>query len=281
MLFVVKHATEYSYSRPVFLEPHVFRLRPRSDGTQQLIRFKIQIEPQPAGMTECTDLGGNATLYAWFADTTETMRVSTTFKIATLRSNPFDYIVTYPSAETLPVEYADEIKPVLAAYRLASGLPESVRRFAATIAAEADRKTSSFLAVLARRIFDTCKYIIREEGDPQPAEITLSSGRGSCRDLAVLFIEACRSQGIASRFVSGYHKGGPRRGKRYLHAWAEVYLPGGGWRGYDPSHGLAVSDQHIVLAVGYVPALATPVTGRFRGAEVSARMRADIAIRTG
>jgi transglutaminase-like putative cysteine protease len=280
MLFVVKHTTEYSYSRPVFLEPHVFRLRPRSDGTQELIRFKMQIEPQPTGTTECTDLAGNASLYAWFAGTTERLRVLTTFKVATLRRNPFDYIVTYPFAETLPVEYADEIKPVLSPYRSDSQAPENVGRFAALLAAEADRQTTSFLTVLTRRICDTCEYIIREEGDPQPAEMTLSSRRGSCRDLAVLFIEACRSQGIAARFVSGYHKGGPRPGKRYLHAWAEVYLPGGGWRGYDPSQGLAVSDQHVALAVGYVPALAAPMAGSFRGAGVSARMRAEIAMRT-
>jgi transglutaminase-like putative cysteine protease len=279
MLFAVKHATLYSYSRPIFLDPQIFRLRPRSDGTQRLICFTIQIEPQPAGMTECADLAGNATLHAWFTGTTDRLRVSTAFEIETLRSHPFDYIITDPRAETLPVEYSQDIRLVLAPYRAASSIHESVCRFAAAIAKETNGSTSSFLVTLARRLFDSCNYVVREEGAPQPAAVTLASRRGSCRDLAVMFIEACRSQGIAARFVSGYHAGQPSGEKLYLHAWAEVYLPGGGWRGYDPAHGLAVSDQHIVLAAGYSPALAAPVTGFFRGTGVSTNMRADISIR--
>ncbi len=102
---------------------------------------------------------------------------------------------------------------------------------------------------------------------------------GSCRDLAVLFIETCRSVGIAARFVSGYHTVQPWQGARQLHAWAEIFLPGAGWRGYDPSQGLAVADQHIAIAAGATPQLAAPVTGSFRGNGVQSSFTAEIEIR--
>ena len=94
---------------------------------------------------------------------------------------------------------------------------------------------------------------------------TFASKRGACRDLAVLFMDACRSLGIASRFVSGYIHEPGRIGTSELHAWAEVYLPGGGWRGYDPSRGIAVSDQHIPVATGPEPQWAAATEGFFIG----------------
>lgn len=91
-------------------------------------------------------------------------------------------------------------------------------------------------------------------------------------------MDACRAVGLGARFVSGYQEGDPEQERRDLHAWAEVYLPGGGWRGYDPTHGLAVADRHVALAAGMRPALAAPITGTFRGTGASSRMQTDIKI---
>ena len=107
---------------------------------------------------------------------------------------------------------------------------------------------------------------------------TLRCGTGSCRDLTVLFMEVCRSQGLAARFVSGYQAGDPGQQDRELHAWPEVYLPGGGWRGFDPTLGLAVTDQHIAVACSWHPAGAAPVVGTIRGTAAQAAMSFDIQL---
>jgi transglutaminase-like putative cysteine protease len=93
---------------------------------------------------------------------------------------------------------------------------------------------------------------------------------GSCRDLAVVFCAMCRSMGLAARFVSGYQSEAVVQPRAHMHAWAEVYLPGGGWRGYDPSQGLAVSTSHVAVAAAADPRMAAPVSGSYRGAARSA-----------
>jgi transglutaminase-like putative cysteine protease len=140
-----------------------------------------------------------------------------------------------------------------------------VKQYAQTIAAGAQWNTLSFLSALTRHIFDTCHQVVRPDGAPWPAEQTLHLLEGSCRDLAVLFCDACRQMGIASRFVSGYECASASRTDSYMHAWAEVYLPGIGWRGYDPARGLAVSNRHVAVAAGFDPDLASPVAGWYSG----------------
>ncbi len=279
MLFKATHVTEYSYSRPVFIEPHVIRLCPRSDGVQRLRKFRITIDPAPAGLTECLDIEGNATTEAWFSHETVKFRIATEFLVETFRSNPFDFLLSEGSAETLPLEYSSQDARLLDPYRDAFAQDSSVREFAKGIANGCGRKTLPFLDELNRRLYQEIDCVIRETGDPAAPELTLSQRRGSCRDLAVLFVAACRSQGIAARFVSGYQEGDPAQDIRYLHAWAEVYLPGAGWRGYDPTHGLAVGIGHIALAASYAPERAAPVSGNFRGTGALTRMVSRIEIR--
>lgn len=278
MLFQVTHVTEYSYSRPVFLEPHVIRLRPRSDGTQQLRNFHMTINPPPDGMTECLDIEGNATVQAWFSNSTESLRIATEFLLETCRTNPFDFIFAETSAENLPVKYSAQAARLLEPYRDAVGTDTTLIEFAEDIARECGGKTLACLDLLTRRIYQDFECIIRETGEPAPPQLTLGARRGSCRDLAVVFIAACRTQGLAARFVSGYQEGDPDQPTRYLHAWAEVYLPGAGWRGYDPTHGLSVTAGHIALAASSVPELAAPVSGTFRGTGALATMQARIEI---
>ena len=279
MHYQVTHRTAYAYSSKVFLEPHVVRLRPRCDGTQRLVRFDLRVKPKLTGLTECSDLEGNATAQVWFEDQTDTLEIVTSFEVETLRTNPFDYVLPEVPVHTLPMIYTRELQSPLALYCSTSGLHETVIQFARTVAQEVDERTVPFLTQLSRRIYDACECVVREEGEAQLSEVTLAAKEGSCRDLAVLFISACRAQGIAARFVSGYQEGVADQEKRELHAWAEVYLPGGGWRGYDPTHGLAVADRHIVLAAGLTPLLAAPITGSFRGTGATAKMAADIEIK--
>ena len=127
-----------------------------------------------------------------------------------------------------------------------------------------------FLMELAGRICRGLRPIARAEGPPLAAGETLSAGEGACRDFAVLFCSACRSVGLAARFVSGYELEAARDpGRASMHAWAEVYLPGGGWRGFDPSQGLAVGLSHVAVAAARDPEMATPIAGSYRGSEAS------------
>jgi len=278
VLFDITHTTTYQFSRPVYLEPHTLRLRPRCDASQRLHDFQFLIEPQPAGLSEYLDPEGNCVAHAWFVGLRDSLSVTARSRVETLRGNPFDYILGDPSVDRLPMAYSSELDPLLALYRLREDADASVASFAASVADEVDKRPLPFLAALNRRIFQMCQVMTREEGVPLPPRVTLAERGGACRDLAVLCVDACRALGFGARFVSGYQQGDPDTEKRDLHAWAEVYVPGGGWRGYDPTHGLSVADGHVAVAAGMRPEQAAPITGTFRGTGVSSRMQADIRI---
>lgn len=281
MLFEVTHVTTYRYSRPVFLEPHTLRFHPRSDGQQRVNRFELSVDPRPEVMTECLDCEGNVVTEVWFGNLTDAFEVTVTFEVETLRRDPFDYLLS-PAAEKLPVQYPNEDGPSLIPYLTNASIDGSVAEFAQSVAQQTKGQTVPFLFLLTKQIHDVCRNVIRLDGDPLPAGDTLTARQGSCRDLTVLFMDACRTQGIADRFVSGYQEGVSGLSERDLHAWAEVYLPGGGWRSYDPTLGLAVSDRHIAVAASRTSHGAAPITGTFRGTEATTQMasRIELAVAT-
>ncbi len=279
MLFDIVHTTTYRFSRSVYLEPHVFRLRPRCDAAQRLQYFEFLIDPKSAGLSEYLDLEGNCVARAWFTGVGDSLSVTARSGVETLRENPFDYIFGEPAADRLPMAYASELDLLLAPYRLREDADASVAGFAASVADEADGRPLSVLAALNRRIFQMCQVMPRDEGAPLLPRVTLAERRGACRDLAVLFVDVCRALGFAARFVSGYQLGDPSKETQDLHAWAEVYIPGGGWRGYDPTNGLSVADRHVAVAAGMRPEQAAPITGTFRGTGVASQMQANIRIR--
>lgn len=278
MRFQVIHTTRYLYDRPVVLEPHTLRLRPRSDPFQQLHYFSASFKPQPAGVSDSIDLDGNAITIAWFDGFSDGLRITSRCTVDTLCTNPFNFIVTEPTALRLPARYPAALQPQLAAYLQIDPQSGTVERFARDVLSDAGGETIRFLPLLCQRIQETCTSDIREDGMPHPAAVTLERRAGACRDTAVLFMEACRRVGLAARFVSGYHEAKPAIGPRQLHAWAEVYLPGGGWRGFDPSSGLAVADRHVALAAGACPSGAAAVTGTIRGTGACGSLYAEVQL---
>ncbi|WP_227498706.1 transglutaminase family protein [Synechococcus sp. PCC 7336] len=143
-----------------------------------------------------------------------------------------------------------------------SPMPDaSVLELARDLVHEAREDVLSFLASINQKIYANCDYITRETGQPWPAGLTWKKKQGSCRDFAVLFMDICRAAGLATRFISGYQEGDLDLDDGDLHAWVEVYLPGAGWRGYDPTHGLAVCDRHIAVAASALPKYTAPVSG--------------------
>jgi len=277
MKITVEHSTVYRYDFPVYLEPHIFRLRPRTNSAQRPLTFDIQITPTPAGTTECMDQDGNLAINAWFNAPTRELSVVSRFTVEMLRENPFDYVLTGPSLN-LPLWYVEPLCTALTPYRNDTHVAEAVKQYAKAAAADAQWNALSFLLALTGQIYRTFRQVTRPNGPPWPSDRTLSSMEGSCRDLAVLFCDVCRVMGIAARFVSGYECASANNRESYMHAWAEVYLPVVGWRGYDPSRGLAVSNRHVAVAAGFDYDLASPVAGWYSGGSRS-QMEASLSLR--
>jgi transglutaminase-like putative cysteine protease len=154
-----------------------------------------------------------------------------------------------------------------------------VRGFAAELAARSGGEALVFLDELNRDLFSRTERKIRDAGYAQDPEETLTLARGACRDLALLFMTAARSLGLPARFVSGYQaQAETPDGKRYLHAWPEVFLPGAGWRGNDPTHGCAVSEGHVALCSGPDQRSTMPVEGGFFGDGISSTLTFNVDI---
>jgi transglutaminase-like putative cysteine protease len=281
MLYHIVHNTTYTYQQAVSLRPHIIRLIPRSDAGQKVHNLSLKIDPEPTGLCYTNDLEGNVVLQTWFNESTNFLHIQVSSQVETLRKNPFDYLLE-PYALNLPIDYSSSLLTQLSPY-LQRQYPGNIDPVATQLAQEilvtTSHQTTTFLNKLNQQIYETCQYFVRETGDALPAGITWKQKSGSCRDFAVLFIEVCRAVGLAARFVSGYQEGDPDQIERDLHAWVEVYLPGAGWRGYDPTHGLAVSDRHIPLVASAFPNYTAPISGSFSPSGTPFSMTPKISIK--
>lgn len=282
MRYQISHTITYRYSQPVTLHPHVVRLRPRSDGWQTLQSFSLLVTPSPIQQSQILDLEGNAILKLWFKPEQATSLVLQALsQVETHCTDPFNYLLE-DWALQLPIDYPASLLAQLHPYlgHQPGRLPVDpvAIQLAQEICLRVHGNTSQFLTELNQQIYQTCKYVTRETGDPLPPGITWTKQTGSCRDLSVLLIEVCRAIGLAARFVSGYQEGDLDNPERHLHAWAEVYLPGAGWRGFDPTHGLVVSDRNIALVASAFPAYTTPNPGSFTPAGIPWNMDYQLMI---
>jgi transglutaminase-like putative cysteine protease len=259
-----RHVTRYRYSQPVWCEPLTVRLRPRNDFRQRLLSFGLEVDPPPAGINETMDLEGNTAATVWFSEAAETLALTTAFEAVTEDVNPFQFVL-HPSATRLPLTPTAEEHPHFALYASQREHSPEVVKTAHDLARQANLDTLEFLCSLNEWIHARHEKILRPDGAAWAPEQTMREGRGACRDLAVLFMAVCRVFNIPSRFVSGYGLTFEESKDHELHAWAEVYLPGAGWRAFDPSLGLAITERHLSVAVGVTPELAAPVSGTFRG----------------
>lgn len=251
------------------------RLRPRADCCQMLHRFNLGFNTSPSGKTDLVDLDGNSTSYIWFDEPCSDFCITATSCVETLRENPFDYILGDPGFFELPAHSSNH-QVSLTPFLHRDDPSSEVDLFANGIASEVNHDTVSFLGVLCSRIHEITERIHRTEGHPFSPEEVLVNKKGACRDVTVLFMDACRSLGLPARFTSGYFYGDEEFSNRQLHAWAEVYLPGGGWRGFDPTIGLAVSNQHVAIASGPTSLSTAPSSGSFRGTGAESSLEFNI-----
>ena len=285
MRYRITHTTHYRYSNSVQLRPHILRLCPRSDGAQWLQKFEVSLSPDPIQQRYFLDENGTTCLHIAFDSPLDSWQVQTVSEVKTTRNNPFDYLME-PWAVQLPVDYPSSLALQLRPYwelppggGLDDAIAPEVIDFAHALMAEVDGNTGYFLTQLAQLIPQKCTYQQRLTGMPQPAAVTLNKQSGTCRDFTVLFMAVCRAVGLAARFVSGYQEGDLEQNAHDLHAWAEVYVPGGGWRGFDPTLGLAVSDRHVAIAAAVNPKQAAPVSGALQpGQQVETSLESDICL---
>ena len=275
MRFSVSHETHYRYSSPVALAAHVLRLTPRA-GNATLLTHSLIIDPLPSARQDLMDRYGNLITRVEFAGFTDHLRVESHFDVET-RATSVPDVAALP-----PLPWPSGANDAMADYMPPVNIDESVRAFAAGLASDSGWEATTFLERLNQTLFTRMDRHIRPEGAAQSPAHTLATGKGACRDLTVLFMTACRSLGIAARFVSGYqaHADTPD-GRRHLHAWAEVFLPGAGWLGFDPMHGLPVTDGHVALCAAPDQAATMPLEGGYYGDAVTSTLDYGVRIETG
>ncbi|MDZ4659615.1 MAG: transglutaminase family protein [Bythopirellula sp.] len=276
MLLQIRHITTYHYDKAVYCEPLTIRLRPRDDWFHRLENFRLRVQPEPAGITQYTDLHGNDVTRCWFKGFTAKLTVTTECVVETLLHNPFSFLLA-PEAVNLPLRHCEKFNPLWNYYAEPSTDSDSLRQLASETLLESGGETLTFLTQLTGRIYRECETVVRPEGAAFDPETTWRERRGACRDQAILFNEVCRLAGLPARFVSGYGYSDQRE-ERHLHAWSEVYLPGAGWRGFDPTIGLAVSDRHVAVATSRDPADAAPTSGTYRGNGVDSRLETQVIL---
>jgi len=280
MFLRIIHLTRYEYSQRVTFAPHAVYLRPRETPRQLLHRFELTLSPMTSSRVATTDAEGNSLEWIYFAGETESnvLEFRSESIVETRDINPFDFYLR-PSATVFPFQYNDPERYVLTPCLTppVGSDQDELRSWLAAHLPKPPEETVPYLTALNLAVHDALAYRVRfEPGIQTPAE-TLSLGSGSCRDYAVLFIALCRLQGLAARFVSGYlfeppTSEIPNPVPPEMHAWAEVYLPGAGWRGIDPSRGIFCDDRWVQIAHSAIAESVNPVHGTFFGAGVRATL---------
>jgi uncharacterized protein (DUF2126 family) len=274
----LNHVTHYRYDRPVTLGPQVVRLRPAPHCRTRILSYSLKVTPSKHFVNWQQDPESNYLARLVFPERTTELRIEVDLVAEMAVLNPFDFFLE-PYAENFPFEYQGAEKRDLAPYLVMFRGEPLFRKYLAAIP-RGSRRTIDFLVELNLALSRDIRYLIRMEPGVQTPEQTLHNASGSCRDSAWLLVQLLRHLGLAARFVSGYliqltpdmksldGPSGPEKDFTDLHAWCEVYLPGAGWIGLDPTSGLLAGEGHIPLACTPEPVAAAPVTGAVEKAEV-------------
>lgn len=275
----IEHVTAYHFERPVQLLPHRLMLRPRENHDVRITSSLLNISPSARVRWQRDTLDNSIAIASFDAPATE-LRIESKVQLEHYDERPLDFCVAeealfHPFA--YPPEDVATLRPFLEPTWPADRQP--VSRWLARHSIGAGRsETFVLLDSLNRYIAREFAYQTRHEPGVQSPAVTLARGLGSCRDLAALFLEACRCLGLAARFVSGYHTSYEGEGAGSTHAWAEVYLPGPGWKGFDPSSGLVTGCDHIAVGVAHHPESLPPVSGSYLAPDAS-RPKMDVTVR--
>lgn len=272
----IRHLTRYAYRNPVGLGEHRMMLRPRESYDQRLISYDLAIGPAPARLRSVQDLFGNCVTIAAFAGATRELTFESRVRLEHTPLPAFaghdGEVEAYCGA--MPFAYApDDLPDLQSSLQRQYPDPEGrIDAWARRFVRPAGRTSlMSLLSDMTQAIYADFRYGSRLQGPAQDPATTLRLNRGSCRDFAVLMMEAVRSLGLAARFVSGYIYSPYRSADRgrigggHTHAWVRVYLPACGWVEFDPTNGLVAGRNLIRVCVARTPEQAVPVAGGFIG----------------
>lgn len=286
----ITHKTSYEYDRRIHLSPQVIRLRPAPHCRTPVESYSIRVEPEGHFLNWLQDPFGNFEARVVFPEKVNHFSVTVDLSCDMTVINPFDFFID-EYAEKLPFQYEDSLKDELSPYfKVSDSSPqlEDWMKLRVPEVFSQDTGTIDFLVELNRRVYEDIGYIIRMEPGVQSCETTLDSKKGSCRDSAFLLVQILRKLGYAARFVSGYliqlkadqketeGPSGPEQDFTDLHAWTEVFLPGAGWVGLDPTSGLFAGEGHIPLAATPEPGGAAPITGLADPCEVKFQFHMEV-----
>ncbi|MFZ9440304.1 MAG: DUF2126 domain-containing protein, partial [Hylemonella sp.] len=275
----LSHTSHYCYDRPVHLGPQIVRLRPAPHCRSRVLSYSLKVEPAKHFINWQQDPFANYQARLVFPEKTTEFKVTVDLVVEMAVFNPFDFFLE-PDAENFPFNYSTAGREELAPYLATTPLTPRLKQYLASIDRQKMR-TIDFLVGLNQRLQSDINYLIRMEPGVQTPEETLSKASGACRDSGWLLVQLLRHCGLAARFVSGYliqlkpdvkpveGPSGAASDFTDLHAWCEVYLPGAGWIGLDPTSGLLAGEGHIPLACTPNPGAAAPVEGAVDECEAS------------
>jgi uncharacterized protein (DUF2126 family) len=274
----LNHVTHYKYDRPIKIGAQVVRLRPAPHCRSNVVSYSLKVEPAQHFINWQQDPFANYLARLVFPEKTTEFKVTVDLVVEMAVYNPFDFFLE-PEAENFPFTYSEAQRKELAPYLVTETPTPLLQQYLAKIDRK-ERRTIDFLVWLNQEVQKDVKYLIRMEPGVQTPEQTLANASGSCRDSGWLLVQLMRHCGLAARFVSGYliqlvpdvkaldGPSGTTVDFTDLHAWCEVFLPGAGWIGLDPTSGLLAGEGHIPLACTPSPSSAAPIEGLIDEAEV-------------
>ena len=285
-VFSVHHTTTYRYKKPVRPGRHQMLFRPRDSFDQRLLDSSLTVTPEPAEVRWIHDVFGNCVTLVDFADRTGTLKFESVIRLEHRPENAPDFRIE-DYARLHPFAYAEDELPDLAAYIRPHHSEDAVKKWLAKfVTTDISRPTGQLLMTLNEAIAEGFSYKRRSSrGTKTPGE-TIESQEGTCRDFALLMMEAARSLGFAARFVTGYvyvpDRDGPvRLGGGSTHAWCQIYVPGSGWVEFDPTNGIVGNRDLIRVGVARTPQQAIPLSGYYwGGADDELGMEVTVNVKT-
>lgn len=287
MRIQIHHITRYRYPEKIQLQDHLLFLRPLESNILSVKNFSVTSNPQ-SSQRWVRDAYSNILLVCAFEPgETDQMEFIVDIEVESVERNPFDFVLE-PYAVSYPFTYngRERVPLAPAIHTVVPGGDRVIDWFYDHVPNPGSHESVlAFLTELVEAIHTSIRYQRRDEEGIQTPATTISLGSGSCRDMALLFIAICRQLGLAARFVSGYlYDGGDNgghhnRARGSTHAWAEIYLPGAGWKGFDPTNGIMADAYFIPTAVAIEPETISPIQGHYTGrAGVMAAMEVELDI---
>jgi len=267
MRCVVTHKTKYSYSEKVLFANHIIRLTPKHHKHIILHSYELNIDPKPSMLYRYEETDGSLAYNALFNEKSDHLSIEHISDISIAEYNPFGFVISPPEFLKIPFKMTVETDPDLMPFlRELEPLSEEVKGFIYQISNEVNDDTIGFTTKMCAKIREMIGYQRSTSAHPQLVNETFRNRKGSCRDMAVAFLQICCFAAITARFVSGYGIKVPPKGENPdLHSWVDLYIRGGGWVAFDPTLGLIPTGTQVALTSSADPKFTMPITGGYYG----------------